>query len=127
MSDYGYDQNNFDYNPAEAMADSYEWQQLSDQSWDVSIDMRQIGDEFWVPGETETANEFYQLQYQFEDLADQAYEQSWEAFYGPVNAEGYTAYDASMGYTTQDTSFIEPASSAASCSMISDNSMQSTL
>ena len=52
---------------------------------------------------------------------------SWEAYYGPVNSEGYTAYDASMGYTSTDTSFIEPASSAGSMSMISDNSAESYL
>ena len=39
----------------------------------------------------------------------------------------WSAYDASMGYTSTDTSFIEPATSASSMSMISDNSAESSL
>ncbi len=57
---------------------------------------------------------------QLEDL-------SWQAWYGPVNADGYTAMDVSHGYSATDTSFIEPASSAGSCSMISDQSGESYL
>ena len=57
----------------------------------------------------------------------ESYEAAWAAWNGPINPEGYTAHDASLGYTSMDTSFIEPASSAGSMSMIADYTGDSSL
>ena len=103
------------------------FEDLSNDMWTQSIDEFQTGDDFWLAGHTDLANELYVASENSEWLSTEAYEASWEAYYGPVNSEGYTAYDASMGYTSTDTSFIEPATSASSMSMISDNSASSWL
>jgi hypothetical protein len=43
----------------------------------------------------------------------------WDPAYGPQIDSYYTPYQSSIGYSSYDTSFIEPASAAGSCSMIS--------
>ena len=118
MSDFTYDFN-YDLNYPDSSTD---WGQTSTDLWSTSITMSQIGDEFWVNGETQIALQFYDFNEILEDYSIEAYQQSWDAYYGPVNAEGYTAYHASVGYSATDTSFIEPSTSAGSMSMISDNS-----
>ena len=128
------------YDPTAASDLASQWQDASQSLWSTSITFDQIGDQEWLHGDPTVANDFYNYSEQTEWLSQQAYDASWEAYYGPVNAEGYTAYDASMGYTSTDTSFmrarnalptgtgfIEPASSAGSMSMISDNSAESYL
>jgi len=130
MTDFNYDPNNYDpstYDPSFDHAQGWEWQATSDQLWDTSIDFRHEGDEAWINGDTGLANELYQYQYQFEEFTQEAYQQAWDAWNGPINAEGYTMHDASLGYTSTDTSFIEPASAAGSCSMITDQSLESSL
>lgn len=107
-------------NPFET--DSYDYQEASNGLWQASIDFDSLRDDAWIDGDTQSALEFDQLSSYAEWLSNEAYEDAWDAWYGPVNSEGYTAYDAAMGYSSTDTSFIEPASSAASCSLISDNS-----
>ena len=121
MSDFS------DYDPTAANELANQWQDASNGLWDTSITFDQIATQEWLNGETGAALDYSNLSDQFELYSHQAYEASWEAFYGPVNSEGYTAYDASMGYTSTDTSFIEPASSAGSMSMISDNNATSWL
>ncbi|MEK7423418.1 MAG: hypothetical protein AAB131_06195 [Actinomycetota bacterium] len=106
---------------------SYEIQNVSDGFWTQSIDFSQMADQAWLDGDTQNSIEWQIAADNSEWYSDQMYQASWDAWYGPVNSEGYTAYDASMGYTSTDTSFIEPASSAASTSMISDNSATSWL
>ncbi|MDO8362709.1 MAG: hypothetical protein Q7V88_07420 [Actinomycetota bacterium] len=118
MSDFSYDPND---------SSTYEWQSVSNELWSSSITLDQIATDEWLYGDPELANQYYHYSDQIQDLSSQAYQESWDAWYGPVNAEGYTAYDASIGYTSTDTSFIEPASSAGSMSMISDYSAESTL
>lgn len=115
------------YDPTAASDLASQWQDASQSLWSTSITFDQIGDQEWLHGDPTVANDFYNYSEQTEWLSQQAYDASWEAYYGPVNAEGYTAYDAPMGYTSTDTSFIEPASSAGSMSMISDNSAESYL
>ena len=115
MSEFDYDPNN---------SSTYEWQTASNDLWSNSIDMDQMATEEWLHGDPWMANQLYDYAEQLEDLSNEAYQQSWDAYYGPVNAEGYTAYDASIGYTSTDTSFIEPASAAGSCSMISCSPMR---
>ena len=110
------------YDPTAASDLASQWQDASQSLWSTSITFDQIGDQEWLHGDPTVANDFYNYSEQTEWLSQQAYDASWEAYYGPVNAEGYTAYDASMGYTSTDTSFIEPARSAGSLSMTSDNS-----
>ena len=114
MSDYSYD-----YNLPDSSSD---WGQSSTDLWSTSITMSNIGDEFWNSGETQIALQFYDFNEMLEDFSIEAYQQSWDAYYGPVNADGYNQFEASVGYSATDTSFIEPASSAGSVSMISDNS-----
>jgi len=46
----------------------------------------------------------------------------WDPAYGPQVDSYYTPYQSSVGYSSYDTSFIEPASWAGSSSMISDYS-----
>ena len=106
---------------------SYQMQDASTGMWDASIDFSQMADQAWLQGDFESYQNMYAVAENFETFSNQMYEASWDAWYGPVNAEGYTAYDASMGYTSTDTSFIEPASSAGSTSMISDNNATSWL
>jgi len=117
----------FNYDPSADQAESYEWQGASSDLWSTSIDFRQLGDDAWQASDYDTMHEMYDLQYQFQDYSDQAYQAAWDAWNGPINAEGYTMHDASLGYSSMDTSFIEPASSAGSMSMISDNSAESVL
>ncbi len=110
------------YDPYSSSYDqSYELYDVSNGLWDASIGLTDVSHSFWLMDETYTALEFQQLADTAEYLSNEAYQASWDAWYGPVNSEGYTALDASHGYTTQDTSLIEPASSAGSMSMISDN------
>ena len=117
----------FNYDPSFDQAESYEWQTASDGLWSTSIDFSHMGDEAWLDGNYDQANDLYQAMYQFEDFSTEAYQQAWDAWNGPINAEGYTMHDASLGYTSMDTSFIEPASAAGSCSMISDSTIESSL
>ena len=100
---------------------------LSFQQWDMSIDFTNYSSEAWIAGDTQGSMDWQALADQAEWNSNQLYEASWDAWYGPVNSEGYTAYDASIGYTSTDTSFIEPASSAGSTSMISDYDATSVL
>jgi len=113
MSDFDYDFNH---------PDSNDWGQTSTDLWSTSITMSDVGDQFWLSGESQMALQFYDLNEQFEDLSIESYQQAWDAWNGPLNADGYTQFEASVGYSATDTSFIEPASSAGSMSMISDNS-----
>ena len=64
-----------------------------------SIDKFHVGDDF----HTALANEFYAASENRARLSNETYEASWDACYGPVNSEGYTAYDASVGYTPRPT------------------------
>lgn len=121
MSDFS------DYDPTAANELANQWQEASNSLWDTSIGLDQIATQEWLNGETGAALEYSDLSDQAELYSHEAYEASWDAFYGPVNSEGYTAYDASMGYTSTDTSFIEPASSAGSMSMITDYTGDSSL
>ena len=100
---------------------------LSLQQWDVSMDLSQVADDYWVEGNYDMYHQYYDMAENAEWSSNQLYDASWDAFYGPINSEGYTAYDASVGYTSTDTSFIEPASAAGSTSMISDYNATSTL
>jgi len=106
---------------------SYQLQDFSNDSWTESIDDSHLADQAWLNGQTELSAEFTQAAENAEWSSNELYQASWDAWYGPINADGYTAYDASIGYSATDTSFIEPASSAGSCSMISDNSASSFL
>jgi len=121
------DINDYNYDPSADQAESYEWQEASTGLWSTSIDFRQMGDQAWLASNYEAMHQMYDLNYEFQDFSDQAHQAAWDAWNGPINAEGYTMHDASLGYTTMDTSFIEPASSAGSMSMISDNSAESVL
>lgn len=100
---------------------------LSNDMWTQSIDFTNYANDAWLQGDMDTYSQFYQAAENSEWYSNQLEQASWDAWYGPVNSEGYTAYDASMGYTSTDTSFIEPASSAGSVSMISDNNATSWL
>ncbi len=100
---------------------------LSFQQWDTSIDFTNYSNEAWYNGDTQASMDWQVLADQAEWNSNQLWDASWDAWYGPVNGEGYTAYDASIGYTSTDTSFIEPASSASSTSMISDYDATSVL
>jgi hypothetical protein len=106
---------------------SQPWEIASTDLWDSSIGLDRLGDELWIDGNVELANQFYDLSDQTEMYSAEAYQAAWDAWNGPINAEGYTAHDAAMGYTSTDTSFIEPASSAGSMSMIADYSGDSSL
>jgi hypothetical protein len=106
---------------------SYELQDASDGFWNQSIDFTQMSSQTWLDGDTQSALDWQIAADNSEWYSNQMEQASWDAWYGPVNAEGYTAYDASIGYTSTDTSFIEPASSAGSTSMISDNNATSWL
>lgn len=117
----------FNYDPSADHAASQDWLNTSHDLWNLQIPLHQAGDEFWLEGDYYNANQMYWAEELAETAGQHAYDQSWESFYGPVNAEGYTAYDASHGYTSMDTSFIEPATSAGSMSMISDYNATSTL
>lgn len=45
----------------------------------------------------------------------------WDPAYGPQVDSYYTPYQSSIGYSSYDTSFIEPPSYSSSASMISSN------
>lgn len=107
--------------------DSNDWAETSNDLWSASDAVADVGDELWQANQTYDALTYYQASEALESLSSEAYANAWEAYNGPVNAEGYTAYDASQGYTTSDTSLIEPATSAGSASLISDNSGASNL
>lgn len=117
----------FNDDPSADQADGWAWQGASEQLWNTSIDFSHMGDQAWLDGDYVAAHDFYQDVYQFEDFSNASYQEAWDAWNGPVNAEGYSMHDASLGYTSTDTSFIEPASAASSGSMISDYTAQSSL
>lgn len=119
-----------DYNTWDSITaaqESQPWDLASENLWDASIQLDQMADQYWIEGDYDAANNLYYYSDQSEWLSVQSYEAAWEAWNGPINAEGYSAHDASMGYTSMDTSFIEPASSAGSMSMIADYSGDSSL
>jgi hypothetical protein len=99
----------------------------SNDMWGASIDLQNLSSELWVQDDSYNSLIAQQMSDNAEYLSYQLEDASWAAYNGPVNAEGYTAHDAALGYTTQDTSFIEPASSAGSTSMISDYTGTSNL
>lgn len=109
-----------DWDQISADQASQPWEIVSNDMWGASIGLDRMGDQEWIDGNTEAANDLYYYSDQAEWLSHEAYEAAWNAWNGPINAEGYTAHDAAMGYTSMDTSFIEPASSAGSMSMIAD-------
>ena len=115
------------YDTYDYQAESYEWQAMSDEVWALQTPLQEVVDAAWAASDYETMHAAYQAMYAAEDLGNELYDYSWDVYNGPINAEGYTMHDASMGYTTMDTSFIEPASAAGSCSMISDYSAESSL
>ncbi|HAP76660.1 MAG TPA: hypothetical protein DCR14_11305 [Acidimicrobiaceae bacterium] len=115
------------YDLYDYQAASDEWQAASDQVWALQVPLQEVVDAAWAASDYETMHEAYQAMYAAEHLGNEMYDYSWDVYNGPVNAEGYTMYDASVGYTSTDTSFIEPASSAGSCSMISDYNAESSL
>ena len=117
----------FNYDPSADQAESYEWQSASDQLWAMTTPLQEVVDAAWMASDWETMHDAYQAMYAVEDLSTDMYQQAWDAWNGPINAEGYTMHDASLGYTSMDTSFIEPASSAGSMSMISDYTAESSL
>ena len=121
------DFNNFDSYDTSWTDLSNSYYDTSIQAWDTSIDLSQVADSYWVDGNYDMYHQFYDMAEAAEWASNELYDASWDAFYGPINSEGYTAYDASMGYTSTDTSFIEPASAAGSMSMISDYNATSTL
>ncbi len=117
MSDYGYD---YSY--------STDLSNLSNDYWGQSLDLQTWANDVWAD------QGYSDLYYAIDNYSDASatysndlYQASWDAWYGPVNTEGYTAYDASIGYTTTDTSYIEPASYASTTSLISDYDTTSTL
>lgn len=116
----------FEYT-SEYAAESYDWQHASDDLWAMQTPFQELADEAWAASDYEAMHEALQAMYTVEDLSQEAYDYSWEVWEGPVNAEGYTAMQAAEGYSSMDTSFIEPASAAGSCSMISDYSAESSL
>ena len=116
----------FEYT-SEYAAESYDWQHASDDLWAMQTPFQELADEAWAASDYETMHEALQAMYTVEDLSEAAYDYSWDVWEGPVNAEGYTAMQAAEGYSSMDTSFIEPASAAGSCSMISDYTAESSL
>lgn len=116
---YGYDTSYTDLSNA--------YSDVSFDAWNASVDFTQYSTEAWYQGDTEASLAWQTMANDAEWYSNEAWSASWDAWYGPVNSEGYTAYDASMGYTSTDTSFIEPASSAGSTSMISDYDATSVL
>ncbi len=118
--DYGYD--------AGSWADhSGSYYDASMETWGASIDFSHMADQAWINGDTDEYWTWQDLSNASEQLSHDLYQASWDAYYGPVNADGYTAMDVAQGYSAYDTSFIEPASWAGSTSMISDNSATSFL
>lgn len=132
---YSYDTNSYDTGYGyDTSDDATAWTDLSNDiaqvswnEWGNSIEYSQMADAAWLSGQME-------LYWTYDEMADTAtsnswalWDASWDAWYGPVNAEGYTAYDASMGYTSTDTSFIEPASAADNTSLISNDDTSATL
>lgn len=116
----------FEYT-SEYAAESYDWQHASDDLWAMQTPFQELADEAWAASDYEAMHEALQAMYTVDDLSQEAYDYSWEVWEGPVNTEGYTAMQAAEGYSSMDTSFIEPASAAGSCSMISDYSAESSL
>lgn len=116
----------YPYDPSEDLALSNSLADASWGLWDASIGFQQASIDAWQL-DPYTALEYQQMSDAMEWSSHELYQASWDAWYGPVNSEGYTAYDAGMGYTTQDTSLIEPASSAGSMSLISDDDATSWL
>jgi hypothetical protein len=106
---------------------SYQMQDVSNGLWTQSIDFTNMANQAWLMDDPQGYMDLQWQADQFEYYSNEMYQASWDAWYGPVNAEGYTAYDASIGYTSTDTSFIEPASAASSTSLISDNNATSWL
>lgn len=117
----------YEWDPMTADQNSQPWEEASTGLWGTSIGLDQAGDQEWINGNTDVANDLYYMSDQAEYNSLQAYEAAWEAWNGPINAEGYSAHDASLGYTSTDTSFIEPPSAAGSMSMIQDYTGDSSL
>lgn len=136
MSDYSWNETGaFDGgNDWGGSADGLDWGQASNDLLDMSQTaagnsgwLQVEAYEAWNQGNIEEYHELWQMSCDQGDMSQQLEDLSWQAWYGPVNADGYTAMDVSHGYSATDTSFIEPASSAGSCSMISDQSGESFL
>jgi len=111
-----------------------DWGQASDDLLDMSQTaagnsgwLQLEAYEAWNQGDIDGYHDLWQMSCDQGDMSQQLEDLSWQAWYGPVNADGYTAMDVSHGYSATDTSFIEPASSAGSVSMISDQSGESFL
>ena len=106
---------------------SSDLQDLSLVAADNSSWLQQEAYDAWNAGDTDGYHDLWQASCSEGEMSQQLEDLSWQAWYGPVNADGYTAMDVSQGYSATDTSFIEPASSAGSCSMISTQSGESFL
>lgn len=119
---YGYDD---DYGYGYDNSNSY--YDASMDAWGASIDFSHMADQAWIDGDMGDYWTWHDVSTAAEQLSNDLYDASWAAYYGPVNADGYTAMDVAQGYSAYDTSFIEPASWAGSASMISDSNATSIL
>jgi hypothetical protein len=122
---YGYGGGGFTGSPYDGVSDGLS--DLSNEYWQDSIDYQQTAYDAWNAGDTEAYWDWYTASENAEWASQELYDASWDAYYGPVNSEGYTQYDAAQGYTTQDSSYIEPATAADDSSLISDNDASSWL
>jgi hypothetical protein len=116
MSDYYYDDgySSTDY--------SYDLADASSSAYTASLDLYEAGDEAWYAGNTELAGEYYSASYEYDGYSDQLYAESWDAWYASDDAgyydTGYSSYESAAGYSTTDSSLIEPASAADDYSLI---------
>lgn len=109
-SGYGYGDGSFGFDPYES-------------TWSDVVDTG-MGTGFDYTG-TDIGGLYDQQQYQAtwasdgidRSVADDPSE--WDPAYGPQVDSYYTPYQSSIGYSSYDTSFIEPANASSSMSMIS--------
>ncbi len=135
MSDYSWNETGaWDGGTDWSGGDAADWGQASNDLLDMSTTaagnsgwLQLEAYEAWNQGNIEGYHDLWQMSCDQGDMSQQLEDLSWQAWYGPVNADGYTAMDVSQGYSATDTSFIEPAASAGSMSMISDQSGESFL
>ncbi len=105
------------------------------EMWTQAGDLEHMANEVWqVEGYSDSYFDLHNASLGSEALSDSFYQASNDYWYGSYGLDSsastdlsYTASDISAGYSSFDTSYVEPASWADNSSMISDTDSTSFL
>lgn len=141
--DYTVGDDGIGYDAASWMSCSNDLASQGFEMWTQAGDLEHLANEVWqIEGYSDTYFDVHNASLDSEALSNAFYQSSDDYWYGSYGLDSsaaagadysvsagydYTASDVSAGYSSFDTSFVEPASWADNSSMIADNDPTSFL